>query len=590
MEPSVNDSAPIDEHAAPRGRSSWIALGAFVFVAGTYIATLAYMPKDGFWIVDNGCKFIQMQSIIQSDYADFSIDWPGAKIDPEFKYSPLSLRFGHVIDGKLYGTFAPFFPMVSSFPYRAWGMVGLYAIPLFGGLLTLTAVWKLAAILADGRARLLPALAIVVAGLATPIWFYSVAFWEHTPGTGLACWAMVFFLLYMRDARVLWVALSGVACAASIYFRDDLYVLTAVLAVGLFVLDWRHWYRGVLFGVVAAIGLAPLWWFQWKVLGNPLGHHFTPTDSDAVAHGYLMDRWLVFRHLFVGVGTSWAWSLLFAIPLFWLWFRRMGAATVESLPEGKSSFAGLALFGAVGGAIVLYCQMSADSPPQWLLVSNSLFAAGPLVVMAFCRCDVTSRDVESAGFLADRMIRVSLRILMAYALVYALLTPEVHAKGVHWGCRYLLTIYPLLAVFAAYHILGWWKGASAGHAMGRFALVALIGVSIGGQLHALGLMRTMKDFRVRLNEAISQDSEEVIIATSWWIPMELSQTFGEKTIFLDRTGGERSDLKRRLFRAGYRRATILWSPPHNDAFEKEHRVLHDGLEMFAVEVEDERLP
>ncbi len=561
-----------------------MALAAFALVAGVYVATLAYMPKDGFWIVDNGCKFVQMESILSSDYTDYSIDWPGAKIDPEFKYSPLISRFGHVIDGKLYGTFAPFFPLISTIPYRLWGMTGLYVMPLLGGLLTLAAVWKLASILVGERRELgmVPALAIVLVGLGTPVWFYSVEFWEHTPGTGLACWAFVFFFLYMRDSRVLWAALSGLACAASIYFRDDLYVLAAVLAVGLAIVEPKRWYRAVVFGVVAAIALAPLWWFQWKVLGNSLGHHFTPTDAEgAVRDGFFQDRWLVLRHLFLDVGSTGLWSLLFTVPIFVVWIRRMVPA--DGGKSGATSLTMLAYFGLVGGAVVLYFQAIAPSPPIWLLTSNSLFAACPLLVLAFARSGAAAGE-------GDRLIRVSLSVLLVYALLYALLSPEVHARGVHWGCRYLLTLYPVLAVFAAHHVVAWWCGADRRLALDRLIVVLVFALSIGAQVYALRLMGTMKDFRVRLNAAVTQEAEDTIIADSWWIPMELYNCFGSKTIFLDRNSEGHAALRRRLSRAGVRKVTLLHSPPRPDAIEKGHTVLHDQLGMFAVELETVRLP
>ncbi len=584
-----------DSSTTSRASSRGYALGSLVLVAAIYVATLAQLPRDGFWIVDNGCKFVQMQSIIRSDYTDYSIGWPGVKVDPQYQYSPLIPRFGHVIDGKLYGTFAPFFPLVSTFPYRVWGMNGLYIIPLMGGLLTLSAVWKLAAILSAGRAgfKASPALAILFAGLGTPLWFYSVEFWEHTPGTGLACWAMVFFLLHLRDSRTLWAVLSGMACAASIYFRDDMYVLAAVIAVGMVIAEPRRWHRGVVFGCVAALVLAPLWWFQWKVLGNPLGHHFTPTDSESVASGsFLMDRWLVIRHLFLDVGKSLSWSILFTGPLLLLWFKSLARRRVGAKPVIANSFYLWGLFGIVGGSIVLYFQIQADSQPVWLLSSNSLFAASPLLVLAFLN-GRTGHQFEGEPLAADRLIRVSLRVLFVYALVYALFSPEVHAKGVHWGCRYLLTLYPIFAVFAAHHVAAWWNDrAGSGGARGSGAIVvgSLLVLSIGAQFYAVRLMGTMKDFRVRLNETISREAEEAIIANSWWIPMEASQCFEKHMIFLDRDPGGHATLRRRLYRSGTRKVTILHSPPSPDAIKKGHTVLHDSLGMFAVEIETVRLP
>ncbi len=572
----------------PRG--CWpYALAAVAVVAVVYVATLAALPLSGFWIVDNGCKFIQMESILRSDYADYSIDWPGAEVDPKLAFNPLGSRFGHVRDGKLYGTFAPFFPMLSTFPYRLWGVTGLYVVPLLGGLLTLTAVWKLAREFRVGESRLRwsPALAVLLAGLATPIW-------EHTPATGLACWSFVCFVRWLRDPRLLWSILAGLLCAGSIYFRDDLYVFAAVMALFMVIAAPRSWGHAIAFGVFAGLGLIPLWYFQWKVLGNPLGHHFAPSESTAGEFAqFVADRWLVLRHIFFDVCGSLPGSLLFTAPLMVLWLRRVFARSnpkTEAEPVGGVGLLELTLFGLLGGGLILCGQVLAPSQPQWLLTSNSLFAASPILILAFLKLRSAPDNQSTPGAVTERTFRLVWGFLLVYAVLYAMLTPEIHAKGVHWGCRYLLTFYPIVSAIAAHNMVAWWsckRGAGAGN---RLLPIALIVLSVGAQLHSVCLMGQMKAFWVRLNATVKAEAEAQIVTNVWWIPMTLSDCFFDRSIYQIDSDEAFRDLRRKLSRRGVRKLTIMHWPPRPDAEARGNKVVQDGLGMFAAELDTIRLP
>ena len=79
------------------------------------------------------------------------------------------------------------FAVPSSFPYRLFGDPGLYLLPLAAGLLTLPAVWSLAGMLSGARVGR----AVPLASLGTPLWFYSLTFWEHTPAACLAVWSVL---------------------------------------------------------------------------------------------------------------------------------------------------------------------------------------------------------------------------------------------------------------------------------------------------------------------------------------------------------------------------------------------------------------
>ena len=149
-----------------KGGRPYVLILPAAIVVFAYVSTYLVLPNRGFWINDNGCKFIQMQEIIRSNYHTFSIPWPGEKLDPEFAFNSLPDPFGHVIDGRLFAQSSPVFALVSSFPNRLFGVHGLYVLPVLGGLVMLPAAWCLARELS--RSPLTPPVAVLLVGLATP--------------------------------------------------------------------------------------------------------------------------------------------------------------------------------------------------------------------------------------------------------------------------------------------------------------------------------------------------------------------------------------------------------------------------------------
>ena len=234
--------------AAGELRRRWLwAVAALVLLA--YLGAFALMPMDGFWVCDDGAKFIQVQGLLCSHYRNYAVDWPGQVYDPTFRHSPLRLSLGRIADGRLYVSFPPFFALLSSFPFRLFGYAGLCVLPLGAGLATLWIVWRLA-----GRLEAPPGtrpLALLLVGLGTPLWFYSLTFWEHTPATALILGSVLLLIRQRTQPSRLGPVAAGLCCGAATWFRED----TAVFGVGLvgvILLYHRHRWRDAAFFVAAA--------------------------------------------------------------------------------------------------------------------------------------------------------------------------------------------------------------------------------------------------------------------------------------------------------------------------------------------------
>ena len=89
------------------------AFASIALVAAVYLLTLVSIEERGFWTTDNANKFLQLQALVASDYADAAISWPGRGVDPDLTLNPLPAPFSHVESGKLHSQYPPFFAAVS---------------------------------------------------------------------------------------------------------------------------------------------------------------------------------------------------------------------------------------------------------------------------------------------------------------------------------------------------------------------------------------------------------------------------------------------------------------------------------------------
>lgn len=557
-----------------------------------YLGTFLILPHDGFWINDNGCKFIQLQGMIRTNYRDFSIPWPGQDLDPSFAYQPLPSPFGHVINGRLYGTFSPVFPMLSSFPYRLWGFHGLLLLPLASVLLTLPAVWSLTGILTESSPaqRLAQSLALLVVALGTPVWFYSMTFWEHVPAVCLATWSVAYYIQFVVRGQIRKLITAVGFCALSVYFRDELYLLAATLLV-LTVSNSQRRYRLVFaFLAVFVLTVAPLWVFQWLALGHPLGHHFhtgSPFEVGFIRH--LSDRWSVIASLLLNCHENTWISTAVSVPYLALWL------TYPRLSAGALKFTSvlLAALATLGGATVMAGYLTADSPIWWLRHANGLFATSPILILAFVREKVRRKQPGNDPMISrkEKVQWALWLIVLMYTLFYVFLTPRSHASGIHWGCRYLLPVFPLLGVMACVTLAEWWTAFGVRDWVGTTVLCLALALTLTAQVYSLTLLYGRKQFSAELNLVVCDTKEEVVLASGWFIPQELSHCFFDKKIFLIQSQREGDRLVADLRRAGVREALVVAWPPSPDAATRAgSKVVDDGsLDFISVELQSIQL-
>ena len=559
-------------------------LAPIAAVALVYAATLALLPAGGLWIVDNGAKRIQVEALAANGFRDFSLTWPGRVLDPELAFNPLPSPFSVVREGRLYSVFSPVLPALSVLPFRTLGDWGLCLLPLLATLVLLASLGRLAT-LADLPARG-GALTIGIAGLATPLWFYAVIFWEHAIAASLCVGSVALALGFLEHGsrRQLW--LSGLAIALAAAFRDSLLLFVPVLGalVCLSTKPQERLRSGSIFAAGLAAGLLPLELFQWLALGNPLGFHLTHgfaarAGEDGGLGFHLRTRPAVLYNLLLAASGHRGLSLLITGPMAFLLLAqpRLPDRAHRAVVLGVSAWAlALSIVVAIGYA-------TARSPIEQLLVSNGFFAAAPLLVVGLVR-----RREYRPSSPSDRIVARLLHLALGYALLYSALTPVHNTTGIHWGNRYLLELYPLLTVPCAAGLVALSRsGAPARAAIALLALLAIASVAL--QILSIDLLRRKLVFGERLERAVHEGPETVVVSDQWWVPQTLAREFFDKPIFYVPTRYKARALLERLANRGIRRFLYVTKDREQPPLTGSQVIEDEGLGFFSLRLEHRSL-
>ena len=574
-------------------------------VAACYAAAWLLLPHAGFFINDSGCKLIQVEGMIRNGYTDLSVPWPGRDLDPGLEYRPLGDPFGKIIDGRLFVAYPIPFAFLSSIPYRLIGPPGLLVLPLLAGLLLLPAIAALADLLPGGAWS--RALAVPAVALGTPVWFYSLTFWEHVPAVCLVTWGLVCLLRYFGGGPRRSAVVGALLCGLAIDLRDDMALLVPALVVLPLLCGRRSPRDPLLILGWTAAALAPLWVLQWAVLGTPLGIH-------AAAHGplehgfaaYLADRWTVFRDLVIDAhGQAWL-SLLMAVPYVGL------LAVHPRLDRGRwmRLVPALLLWGVGWGCVALAGHLTTDAPMWYLQSANGLFATSPFLIIA-CLRDRAGEDEEPPGAgrtgsddagagrtgadgrggrLSGARVRLALWcVVVVYLAGYVAAAPPVHVRGIHWGSRLLLPLFPLLGVLAI-STAGRYIERLRSSTVGVALVLAAVAVSIAFQVDSLRLLGAREAFSARLNREVAARPETVVVATHWSVPQEIAQVFYAKSVFLARSPEEFGRLTAMLRGRGVRRILRIDAAPGTRPAVAGALVLNDGLNFMSYTLVGQDLP
>ncbi|MEW6536822.1 MAG: hypothetical protein AB1454_14525 [Candidatus Auribacterota bacterium] len=499
-----------------------LLLLSICIIAIVYIFSFYILPPKGFWICDNGMKFLQMKAILSSNYKTFALSCPSRELIHSYKYCSFVHPFSVVKSGLIFGVFSATFSLLSTIPYALFGYYGLYIIPLFSTFLMLPALIGIARFLS--KEQLVQSLCLLIVALCTPVWFYSMTFWEHMPAVCLAMWSLFFILKYLFDTgRKKDIIASAIFCGLAIYFRDDMYLLGIIFCFLFFFLGRHKWRLVLLWGIIFTVTLLPLWCFQWLKLGSPLGIHVTSVSPFQKGwEHYFAERWEVIKRLILNSHKNQILSVVASLP-FLVSFLLYPLIRIKKFGRGIILFSTL---GLVNGLIITIGHLSSESPMAWILYSNGLFATSPVLLFAFMKND--NKDTPY-----DKPALFLWSLMFGFIVLYVIIIPLEHSKGLNWGCRLLMVVIPILGVMSASAIVQWWKVASGKIKFaGIILLSSLFFTSIFLQIYSIHLLRERKIFVSRLNHEIAMRPEDIIVTNVFFASLDLAPQFDNKIVLL----------------------------------------------------------
>lgn len=260
-----------------RVRDHRLAISSVLIIGLLYVVGLVAMPPEGLTHHDTGAKYLQVRNLrLSSSGLDWSINYPARALDPEMEFVPFNAKQHTVEDGRIHLQWPVFLGLLTRVPWKVMGFWGLYVVPLVSGVGVGWATYLLA--MAVGAPRRAAWVAVPLVGLATPVFIYSLLFFEHTLAALLVTLSLLAACRAIEGSGSRGMMLSGALLAVAVYFRSELYVLALVMSGVQAVLAlrdaaWRG--RLVRWGVAFGLALVPLWAFYAVTEGTLVPLHAT---------------------------------------------------------------------------------------------------------------------------------------------------------------------------------------------------------------------------------------------------------------------------------------------------------------------------
>jgi hypothetical protein len=365
----------------------------------------------------------------------------------------------------------PFLFSLASAPFYAWfGFRGLYLIPLVSVWIVWTRYLTLCIRLGMDGKEQAVALAVLV--FASPLTAYCAMFWEHSLATALAFGGLSILIIGLREGlKKSQAVLSGVLLGLSTWFRPEYYCMVGVIA---FILPFA------------------------KTLRLRLEHRTLLTVS-----------MILTIHVFWGLNV-------------FFYHHPLGAHGLQITrgidPWGREY--GLSLAMRLANAVLMGRKLIGQ-----LLVFFPLAAIAPILLM------LQTPEGRSRWLCETRFL---LLISLGLLLTIPLILPIDAWDGKQWGPRYLLPVFPLLALVGGQTLRSTLGLTGIRRRIGMVCLIASI--AYGYIVNTcLCTAKIKEDYTSRIlptAQMLRNSREKVVVVALQHIAQELSTLFGEKYFFL----------------------------------------------------------
>jgi 4-amino-4-deoxy-L-arabinose transferase-like glycosyltransferase len=499
-----------------------------VLLVQTYWFTQSARTR-GFATGDAGVKLWQVQGILRTGDLHAPLAYPGAIYDPEHQYSPFVEPWSMWFEGQPYSEYTSPFIWISAPLYAAFGHGGLLLLPwVSGALIILMTAWLVWRVRPDRWACLAP----LIVGLSSPLLLYSLEFWEHTPGTALAVFAMLGVIKAMDSRRhALWLMASGAAIGLSLTMRAELYVYPIAIVIGLVSIRSARsmpLIRSVVWLAVGGLIAAGPWWlYQFVTWGSPFGPRLQ--QNVPVLGGTEM-----LARLGDSTGRNWSmlWpaqgdnasvliGLLMTLVLLALitWTLRRRMFWVADV----GFWIGVAIL--ISMAALIVWQLAQGQRPDDLLTTF------PIVLLLLLPAPRVKNQQSTFNTQQSSVTRFLLVVPLAFVILVVLVSP--FQGGIQWGPRFLLPIIPPLSVLVIDRAASLWGAINRSRRAGLAAV--FLALFIAGSVVAWQGVQFMRKGQIAsefMSEMIRNLPERVVVADAWFLPQMAPYTVQDKIWFL----------------------------------------------------------
>jgi hypothetical protein len=518
----------------------WTILAALAVLA-VYAVSLGMLPKRVFWMPDEGAKFMEMCSV-HATAPHYEVPFPARRIDPGFEFLPQPELFPHpsiTPAGTVYLAFQSpvLFPFLSGVSMRVFGLTGIYLLPLLCG-------WGVAVLSGALMLRLHPRwapCAVLLVGLATPVWFYSMVFWEHTIACFFALLAVyVAVVAPRRSAAAVTAVTAGLTAAIILRIEMVAFAVAVFLAWGLADLAARPEPSAVARPHRTAPAPRPRWLVHLLLVALVLclllvlARSLTPRHRVVLAlapariGAALGGLWRNPRSLvevFVHGSISEAPAVGDGIPL---------AVAIGLLSCGLAAFVTSARAAAAlmlpGYAALLGFSLFLLCTTQGYRSLHGLFPVAPFLAVWPYALAQSWRERSHARLVLANLCWMGLATgLVAIAGSY--ISRGRLDVGMEWGQRYLLVLYPVLALATVASLPAFQASARPRWLRGVFgvAVAAMMLTGVGLEIRGLRMLYDTRQQLSKWEQALRADGP--VVTDVWWLPSAVAVLFTEQEMF-----------------------------------------------------------
>jgi len=486
------------------------------------------LPREVFFAPDEGMRVIVSRNLQPASVFTGIVGYESRPVDPDLAFVPYFDRWFSVAPGPELRVSYPiiWFAALIAPLYALGGAALAQLFPILCGALAGLLAGRILDLLAGRSAATLGAISVM---LAIPSSLYSLLLWEHQLSVALCLLALLCWVEHRTRPRLRLAGVGAAAamCACALRIETLFIVAPALLWVGYaqFVgSDAPIHKRLVVVGVaLALVGLLiGLYWF--------VARDRLPTLAPALAPAQLERSVRQVLRVFIGYDAS-AFTGIALLSVLLI-------GSIALVVKRQDLSARVVIVSGVLVAVSLITALSILRVAPFRVVNPGLLCGAPLLVVAVLPLNAPMEDARL------RFLRRVLLTVFIGSIVGTFLTPRLASRaggvmvqiGSTWGSRYLLALYPLMAVTALANVAVLLRLARAEATRVDALLVnsAVPGVgltlalTVGILVNLVGLIRIETDKRVVLPEcqAVWQAGADVLITDDWWRAPECASRAG----------------------------------------------------------------